>query len=121
MARTSSICLGNFREGGHASTSFFERFDTCTHRSRREFDRRLNPVIRHAAAQRARHTFPDLRIRRIRSPVEQRLGRHDLPVLAEAALGNLLLDPGLLYRMKLAVLRESFKRRDLASARTKSA
>src|SRR5206468_334590 len=44
--------------------------------------------------------------------VEQRLGRHDLAVLAEAALGDLLVDPRLLERVELAVFGEPFKRGD---------
>ena len=36
--------------------------------------------------------------------VEQRLGGHDLPVLAKAALRDLFVDPGLLQRVQLTVL-----------------
>ena len=46
--------------------------------------------------------------------VQQRLGGHDLPVLAEAALRHLLVNPGLLQRVQLAVLGQSFERGDLA-------
>src|SRR5678815_451223 len=88
--------------------------DSSAHGPRCKFDSRLNAVIRHAAAQCPRHCFADLLIGGIRIPVEQRLRRHDLPVLAEAALWNLLFDPGLLYRMELAVLCEPFQRRDLS-------
>jgi hypothetical protein len=44
--------------------------------------------------------------------VEQRLGGEDLPVLAVAARGHLLVDPGLLDRMERAVLGQPFERGD---------
>src|ERR1051325_8257709 len=50
----------------------------------------------------------------MRVAVEQRLGRHDLPVLAEAALRDLFVDPCLLQWMELTVFRQSFECCDLA-------
>src|SRR5438552_967367 len=44
--------------------------------------------------------------------VQQRFRRHDLTVLAESALRDLLIDPGLLNGMELAVFGNSFKRYD---------
>ncbi len=77
--------------------------------------RRLHAVIRHAAAQRALHALANLRVGGVRVLVEQRLGGEDLPVLAEAALRHLLVDPRLLHRMQPAVLRQAFERRDLGA------
>ena len=101
-------------EGCHATTSFF-----APPRSRpiilaARLIAALNAVVRHAPAQRPVHGLADLRVRRLRVFVEQRLGGHDLPVLAEAALRHLLVDPGLLQRMQLAVLGQPFERGDLA-------
>ncbi len=42
--------------------------------------------------------------------VQQRLGGHDLPVLAEAALRDLFVDPGLLQWMKFTPFANSFER-----------
>ena len=94
-------------------TSLPDRLRRC-HRRRRALDGGLNAVIRHAAAQRPGHPLADLRIGRIRILVQQRLGRHDLPVLAEAALRDLLVNPGLLQGVQRAVLGQSFERGDLA-------
>ena len=61
------------------------------------------------------HALPDLRVGRVRVAIEQRLRGQDLPVLAEAALRHLLVDPGLLHRVQLAVLRQPFERGDLGA------
>src|SRR5262245_37792417 len=53
----------------------------------------------------------------MRSLVEERLGGHDLTVLAEAAGGDLLVDPRLLQRMELAVVAQPLERGDLAAHR----
>ena len=87
----------------------------CARSSRHALDRRLNSVIGHAAAQRAFHPLADLGVRRVRIPVEQRFRGHDLAVLAIAALRHLLIDPGLLQRIELAVVRKTFERGDLAA------
>src|SRR5437868_4947133 len=50
----------------------------------------------------------------MRIAIEQGLRRHDLSVLAETALRNLLLDPRFLYRMQRTALGQSFKRGDFA-------
>src|SRR5712691_12469701 len=84
------------------------------HRRRSPLDGGVNAVIRHAAAQRPGHPLADLRIGRIRIPVQQHLGRHDLPVLAETALRHLLVNPGPLYGVQLPSLGQSFERGDLA-------
>ena len=60
------------------------------------------------------HPLANLRIGRIRIPVEQHLGGDDLPVLAEAALRHLLVDPGLLHGVQRSLLGEPFERGDLA-------
>src|SRR5436309_1235733 len=78
------------------------------HHSRRALDGELDAVVRHAAAQVAIHLLADLCVGRIRVPVEQRLRRHDLPVLTEAARGHLLVDPRLLNGMERTVRREAF-------------
>src|SRR4029077_5460655 len=46
--------------------------------------------------------------------IQQRLGRHDLPVLAKTTLRDLLINPGLLQRVELTSLGDSFERGDLA-------
>src|ERR1700680_4540610 len=45
--------------------------------------------------------------------IQQRLGRHDLPVLTKAALRNLLINPCLLQRVELTFFGDSFERGDL--------
>jgi hypothetical protein len=77
--------------------------------ARAAFDGCLNAVVRHTAAQRSVHGVADLRIGGMRIFVEQRLCRHDLPVLAESTLRDLLVHPRLLERVQLAVRREPFE------------
>src|SRR5262245_61169877 len=83
--------------------------------SRSAFDGLLHAVIRHATAQDARHTLANLRVIRSRITIQQRLRGHDLTVLAEAALRNLFVDPGLLHGMKPSIFGKPFERCDLAS------
>src|SRR6185436_8097462 len=85
------------------------------HRCRGSPDGRVNAVIRHAAAQNPDHPLPDLGIGRIRMAVQQHLGIHDLPVLAEAALWHLLVNPGSLHWVKRVCFGQSFERGDLTS------
>src|SRR5262245_11171428 len=85
--------------------------------SRRALDRGLNAVVGHAAAEDPRHPFSNLLIGRMGRAIEERLRRHDLPVLAEAALRHLLFDPGLLNGMELPADRQSLQRRHLAADR----
>src|SRR5438067_2998012 len=54
----------------------------------------------------------------MRISIEQRFGREDLAVLAEAALRHLLVNPGALQRMEYSVAREPFERRDVRSLRS---
>src|ERR1700730_7077384 len=54
-----------------------------------------------AAAQVAVHSLDDLLIARARVCRQQRGGLHNLPGLAVTALGDLLLDPGLLHGMDI--------------------
>src|SRR6185437_12807447 len=82
-----------------------------------EFDSRLNAVVRHTTAEGVVHGLSDLRVRGMRILVQHCLRRHDLPVLAEAALRRLLVDPRLLERMQLPVRGEPFERRDFATHR----
>ena len=78
------------------------------------FDRLLDAVVGHAAAEREFIPCADLGVGWVRGPIEQRFRGEDLAVLAEPALRHLLVDPRLLQRMQLAVVRESLERRDLA-------
>src|SRR4051812_48828309 len=75
----------------------------------------LNAVVRHASTERPRHAFADLRVGRMRVPVEQRLGGHDLAVLTEAALRNLFVNPGLLQRVELSAGADPLEGRDLGA------
>ncbi len=50
----------------------------------------------------------------MRRLAEQDLGIQDLAVLAEAALGHLLIDPGLLQRVQFTGGRQAFESGDLA-------
>jgi len=84
-------------------------------RFRCALDGGLDAVVRHAAAQRARHRLADFRIGGLRVAVEEDLRGQDLPVLTEAALRDLLVDPGLLDRMEHAVLGQPFERGDLGA------
>src|SRR5258708_1450358 len=76
------------------------------HHSCRALDGELDAVVRHAAAQIAIHFIANLCVGWIRILVEQRLRRHDLPVLTEAARRHLLVNPRLLDGMERAVRRE---------------
>ena len=58
------------------------------------------------------HGLADLRVGRMRILVQHGLRRHDLSVLTESALRDLLIDPGLLQRVQLAVRGEPFERGD---------
>src|SRR6476660_4906417 len=101
--------------GGSATGCFRGGSFRCSYiPSRDALDGGLNAVVRHAATQRPRHPFANLLVGRMRVLVEHRLGRHDLAVLAEAALRHLLVNPRLLQRMQRAVLRQAFQGGDLA-------
>src|SRR5690606_10583059 len=63
------------------------------------------------------HAGTNFGVGRVWIPIEQRPGRQDLAALAIAALGHLLVDPGLLQGIELAVPREAFERRDLTADR----
>src|SRR6059058_1270011 len=77
-------------------------------------DGRLDAPVRAAAAQVAAHGFVDLLVARIRVLREQRRGTHQLPGLAIAALGHVVLDPRDLQRVRV-VARKAFDRGDLAA------
>src|SRR5579872_4168713 len=70
-------------------------FSRCLDTARRTPDRRLDSIEGHASAQCTVHRLSYLGVTRVRVPVEQRLCRHDLAVLAISALRGLLLDPRL--------------------------
>src|SRR5439155_13892489 len=53
-----------------------------------------------AAAADVAHLGVDLRVGRFRAALEERRRRHDLPRLAVAALGHVVLDPCHLYRVR---------------------
>ena len=99
---------GAFQKGSalHAFTPLRVPLDGAKH-----------PRVRGAAAQHAGHRLPDLRVRRFRVPIEERLGGHDDAVDAEAALHRLLVDERLLNRMRLVDRAETFERRDLGARR----
>ncbi len=66
-----------------------------------------------------RHSTPFIPSRscavtRIGNLVQQRLGGHDLAVLAKAALRHLFVDPGLLQRVEFPPFGESFERSDFS-------
>src|SRR5712671_7538489 len=86
-------------------------------RAHRALDRRLDTIVSHASTQRAVHRRADLGIAWIGIAIEQRFCRHDLTVLAIAALRGLLVDPRLLQRMQFAILGKTFERRDVAACR----
>src|SRR5205809_5251424 len=67
------------------------------------------------AAKHAGHGLPNLRVRRFRSLVEERFGRHDNAVDAESALHCLLIDEGLLDGMGSLDSSDPFQCRDLRS------
>jgi hypothetical protein len=68
-------------------------------------DRRLDAVVCHAATEHPVHALPDFLIRRVRIPIQQRLGGQDLTVLAIAALRYLVVDPSLLNGVEFTVAR----------------
>src|SRR3954471_6634023 len=70
-----------------------------SHSRRCEMDCVLDALIAAAAADVARHGLADLVVRRLGVFHQQRCGLHDLAGLAEAALGDVDLAPGLLYRV----------------------
>src|SRR5882724_2858826 len=84
-----------FRNRGSAGNSFARAFDGI-----------LNPVVAHAAAQGVVHRLANLDVGRMRILVQKYLRGHDLSVLTESALRDLLVDPGLLQRVQSAVRRK---------------
>src|SRR5262245_50821991 len=82
-------------------------------RARGAPDRRLDPVVRHAATECFRHRLADLCVVGSGVPIEKSFRRQNLPVLTETALRHLLVDPRLLQGMQHAVDQKPFERRDL--------
>ena len=72
-------------------------------------------VVIRAAAQIAGHRCPNFIARRMRILHQQRLGDHQLPGGAVAALRRVMLDEGFLQRIELAVLGQPFHRLDRAA------
>src|SRR3954447_8736882 len=87
-----------------------------THHRRRALDRAQDAHMRAAAAFEAGERVLDLGIVRLLVLVEQRRRRHDPAVDAIAALRHLLLDIGLLDRMRLLRRAEAGQRHHLAVA-----
>src|SRR4051812_27689013 len=85
-----------------------------SHSRRCEMDCVLDALVAAAAADVARHRLADLVVRGFRIVHQKRSRLHDLAGLAEAALGNVDLAPGLLDRV-IAVRMQSLDRGDLAS------
>src|SRR5581483_6013771 len=71
-------------------------------------DGRPDAEVRTAPAQVATHRFVDVGVRRVRVLVEERDSLHDL-----AALGYVVVDPGLLDRVQLVALGQSLDGRDV--------
>src|SRR3954469_1739913 len=80
------------------------RFLRAARRLRHGVDRLADARVRAAAAD-VRHGVVDVLVGRARVLAQQRDRRHHLAALAVAALRHLVLDPGLLHRVQLAVLR----------------
>src|SRR6185295_12309292 len=87
-----------------------------THHRRRALDRAQDAHMRAAAAFEAGERVLDLGIVRLLVLVEQRRRRHDPAIDAVAALRHLLLDIGLLDRMRLLRRAEPGQRHHLAVA-----
>ena len=71
-----------------------------------------NVGIGGAAAEISAHVLADVGVAVGMAFVDAGDRRHDLPGRAVAALEGVVIDEGLLHRMQLAVLRETFDRRD---------
>src|SRR3546814_21148732 len=76
-----------------------------------------DPEMRSAAAEITLQRLLDVAVARIGVFVEQRLRGHDHAVDAVAALRGLLVDEGLLARVRLVDRAEPFERRYLAACR----
>src|SRR6266487_6360 len=87
-----------------------------THHRGGTLDRAQDAHVGAAAAFEAGERFSDLRVRRFLRSIEERGRSHDPAVDAVAALRHLLLDVGLLDRMRLLRRAEAGKRDDLAPA-----
>ena len=83
---------------------------------RRAQHRADDPAVGAASAQVLRQRLAHLGCRRVRVVIEQILRRHDHAVDAIAALGGLLVDEGLLQRMRLVDGAEPLDRGDLGLA-----
>ena len=73
------------------------------------FFKLLHPVVAHTVTQYSIRCLPDFRVSPMRGPVQHRLCRQNLPVLAKATVRKLLVNPGLLQRLQLAGVRNSFE------------
>src|SRR5919106_3497069 len=79
-------------------------------------NRAADALIRAAAADVTLHRRIDISVCRLRFCRQQRRGRHDLPRLTVAALGNILCDPSSLNRVA-AIRRHPFDSGDFLSLR----
>ena len=77
-------------------------------------NRLADPKICAAATEIAGHGGVDLLVRRLRRPLEQSHGAHDLPRLAVAALRSVRFDPSGLDGVELVAVRQSLDRCDRA-------
>src|SRR5438477_12206255 len=85
----------------------------------RLFDRAQNAVMRPAAAQIVVKRVGDVRPRRRRIAIEQRLGRYQNAAETITALAGLLLEKGLLQRMRVLRGAKSFDCGDSAPGHTR--
>src|SRR5712671_2515100 len=74
----------------------------------RASDRPANAHIGGAAAQVSAHRLFDIRVRRVGLGLQQRDRAHDLPALAVAALDDIPLHPGALYRPAHGIPADAF-------------
>jgi hypothetical protein len=78
-------------------------------------DRGADALIGSAAAD-VGHRRVDIGVGRLWLLLEQRSGRHDHSALTIAALRHVEVEPGLLHRVQLAVLRQGLDRGDILGA-----
>src|SRR6186713_830318 len=102
------MCFSKPRSFRGLSTKFMSHSRRC------EVDRVLDALVAAATADVAGHRFADLVMRWLGVLHQERSSLHDLAGLAEAALGDVDLAPGLLDRM-IAVWMQALDRGDLAA------
>ena len=76
-------------------------------------DRRTDALVRATAAEKAVHRLVNLRIGWLGMLLKQCRRAQNLPALAIPALGDIQVDPRLLYRVQFAIFGQSFNGDDL--------